>query len=306
MSSKTTLHRIGNRHTYVIIQDGKTYKDIGVRYRNFPDGDTHCTIDDADAVAGKVVLIVHDLYPNQNEQIIRLALLLDLLQELGATRIAAFVPYLPYARQDRRHIPNEAVSIDTLCKLLAGISCDCLYTVDCHFMRGTDETTRAGLAIKNCSAAALLVEQVRTLVGEKSFEVIGPDGGAEQLVKDFGTQSMHKQRGTYEEISEGITYRQISEIDSDHIELESDTVVLLDDIIGTGSTLLRAIHSLRPKGATSVYCAATHGLFLGDAYEHLEKSATDVVYTDTVPRDGSLPVVDDLLQRSVLPDYFSS
>lgn len=305
MSSKNVLHRTGDRRTYVIVQEDGAYKKVVVQYRNFPDGDTHCSIEDAEVVAQKPVLIVHDLYPNQNEQIIRLVLLIDLLKELGAAKVAVFVPYLPYARQDRRHIPNEAVSIDTICRLIAGMSCECLYTIDCHFMRGADETTRAGLRIKNSSAAALLIARAKALIGDRPFEVIGPDGGAAQLVKDFGTQNMHKQRGVYEEISEGVTYRQVSELKSDHIQLKFNTVVILDDIISTGSTLLKAIDSLQPKGVESVYCVATHGLFLGEAYELLSKKAVGVVYTDTIPRDDVLPVIDDLLQRRVLPDYFS-
>lgn len=305
MSSKNVLHRIGVRHTYVVVQNGEVNTKIAVQYRNFPDGDTHCAIDDADAVAGKPVLVVHDLYPNQNEQIVRLLLLIDLLKELGATKVAVFVPYLPYARQDRRHIPNEAISIDTVCKSLVSLSCECLYTVDCHFMRGRDETTRCGLRIKNDSASALLVAKAKTHIGEKQFEVIGPDGGAAHLVKEFGSQSMHKQRGMYEEIAEGVTYRQISELKSDHIQLKCDTVVILDDIISTGSTLLKAIDGLKPKGAESVYCVATHGLFLGEAYELLTEKAAGTIYTDTIPREGALAVVDDLLQRKVLPDYFN-
>src|SRR5690349_3133636 len=99
----------GKQHpkSTLIISLGQDKFEASVRFNNFADGDTHCLIEDTSRIRGGKILIKHYLYPNQNEQIVRLLLLINTLTDLGAQSVSVFTPYLPYARQDKAHEAGE-------------------------------------------------------------------------------------------------------------------------------------------------------------------------------------------------------
>lgn len=250
------------------------------------------------------MLIFHSLYPNQNEQIIRLMLLTDLLHDLGITEVSLFCPYLPYSRQDKRHVPGEALGMHTVCRMLANAGLMRLYVVDCHFMRGRHHGEYDKLPITNISAAKLLVSYChRTYLNNVPFQTIGPDEGAKQLIPDRSFQHMFKTRGSYERSA--VISRKVTSVATDRISLEYDTVIIVDDIISTGSTMLKAVDALKAKGVRYIYCVSTHGLFLGDSYSELAKVVDGIVVGDTIPHDSSHPIVDALIRGAVLPHWTS-
>lgn len=278
---------------------------VPVTFSAFPDGDTHCVIEDSKALQGKPVLIVHQLYPSQNEQIMRLLFLFDLLRDIGASSVSFFTPYLPYARQDKRHIDGESVSADTICRLLVSMGCAQFYTLDCHFMRGTQATKRNGLAINSFSLGPTLIDECRRQIGHNDFDVVGPDEGAAYLTVAHGAQNMRKERATYSALADGDSYRKISLLTSDHIQLAHRTVVVVDDMISTGSTLLRAIDNLREQGVDHVYCAATHGLFIGDSYAKIKARTDAIICSDSISHPFAVPLVENVLREHVIPAWLS-
>jgi ribose-phosphate pyrophosphokinase len=266
----------------------------------FPDGDLHCVIPKPKLIKGKSVLIVHRLYPDQNQRLVQLLLLVDLLKDLGAHSIEVFCPYLPYSRQDIRHLPGEAVGSSALCRVLALAGCKRLYTLDCHFMRGDEEGIYNGLAIKNIPVSNILVEEAKRLIGNESFHVVGPDQGASLLNTQVGDTYMFKERGGYIDIGT-ITKRSISTLTGDHLSLKHPIAVIVDDIVSTGATMLQAVNNLHNNGVKSIYCAVTHGLFVHDSLKKLEKATSRVITSDSVVRQNAVPLVDELARKVIIP-----
>ena len=246
----------------------------------FPDGDSHVRIPSIAECQGRDVIVFHRLYPKQNTSLVALLLILDSLKEIGAKHISVVVPYLPYSRQDKKKLNGEVASAFVICNLLARAGCDKLITFDCHFLNKEGEATFGELKIQNICMSKDLVEYARreAFAGE-GCEVISPDMGANYMVAEHGGKSYKKVREEYKD--DKINYRNVGTMDGD-FEVEGRNVLLLDDMISTGGTMIRALEKIKAAGAKKICCAATHGLFLYNAMDKIRKF-TDCAYSsDTI------------------------
>lgn len=287
MKSTVTIKTAGGTHT------------ADVLFSTFPDGDTHCLLEDTKHIRGNHVIVAHDLYPEQNNRIVQLLLLLDLLEDLGAQSVSLFVPYLPYARQDKRHVPGEAISARSLSKLLHRAGVQALYTFDCHFLKGAPHATYADLEIYNLTLGPALLEHFKKQVGHSNYHVVGPDAGSNYLVKEHGNQHMQKQRGDYA-TSGSVRERAVQKLEHSGLKLYHDVVAITDDIISTGGTMLRAVQNLQEL-EKEVYCLAVHGLFLNGSDEALAAQAKGLWVSDTLPHANAIPLVQKAWKNEVLP-----
>lgn len=251
-----------------------------VEIGKFPDGDSHVRILPIAECKGSDVVVFHRLYPKQNTSLVTLLFILDSLKEVGAKNITVVCPYLTYSRQDKKKLNGEVASAFVVCGMLAKAGCDKLVTFDCHFLNKEGGAEFNGLPIENISMGKDLVAYAKDngFAGE-GFEVISPDMGANYLVKDHGGKSYNKVRKEYD--GDKIHYRDIHEMDGD-FDLAGKNVLLLDDMISTGNTMIKALEKLKEGGAKKICCAATHGLFLYNCIDKIRKF-TDCVYsTDTI------------------------
>lgn len=285
-STRLYLHRAGRKY------------ESGVKFNNFQDGDSHCLIEDISMIEGSDVLVFHQLYPNQNEWIVRLLLLLNTLQSLGAKSIRVFTPYLPYARQDKAHLPGESISNAILCRLLSNSGCLELYTIDCHFMKGERTSVVEGLRIHNFLVQDVLLAELSKHAGE-NFEIIGPDAGSSYLSNG---KTMRKSReADYKQHPEGPVQREVATMEDGHLKIDTSrkgvAVVIADDMIATGSTIIKALDLLKKRNVQPLYVLTTHGFFLNNSYEKIAALANKVIYSDTIPRQDSTPVVDTVFEK---------
>jgi len=259
----------------------------------FPDGDCHVKINPIADCKGADVIVFHRLYSRQNTNLVGLLLILDSLKEIGAKHVSVVAPYLPYSRQDKKKLNGEVASAFVVCNLLARAGCDQLITFDCHFLNQEGPASFGELKIKNISMGKELVEYAKTaaFLGE-DCEVITPDMGANYLVKDHGGKSFKKVRKEYE--SEKIAYRDVGTMDGD-FEVKDKNVLLLDDMISTGATMIRALEKLTEGGAKKVCCAATHGLFLYNCVDKIKKFTPYVYSTDSIINDNAKVSIKDKL-----------
>jgi ribose-phosphate pyrophosphokinase len=251
----------------------------------FPDGDIHVRVPPILECKGQDVVIFHRLYPRQNTSLMGLFLILDSLKEIGAKHVTVVAPYLPYSRQDKKKLNGEVASAFVVCNMLARAGCDKLITFDCHFLNKEGPAEFGELKIENISMGKALVEYAKAtaFLGEPC-EVITPDMGANYLVKEHGGKSYSKVRKEYE--GDKIAYRDVGQMDGD-FDVKDKNVLLLDDMISTGATMICALEKLTEGRAKKICCAATHGLFLYNCVDKIKKFTPYVFSSDSIINDNA-------------------
>jgi len=253
-------------------------------YKIFPDGESYVRL--PGRLEGTVV-VVQSMYPQQDKRLVEALLLAEASYGAGASRVILVAPYMAYARQDKRFLEGEPISIKAVLKALGAAGYDALVTIDIH--KPESLAYFPGRAL-DATAVPQLAEAVRGSIGEgEDIVVIAPDRGAvrraERMASILRAQhdylEKHRDRYTGE-----VTYRPKS------IDVQGKTVVIVDDMVSTGGTMARAASMLLSLGARRVIAACTHGLFLGDALEKLRKAGIEEIYSaNTVPvPEGVKPV----------------
>jgi ribose-phosphate pyrophosphokinase len=260
----------------------------------FPDGDSHVRILELSAAKDCDVVIFHRLYPDQNSSLIELLLILDAVKFQGAKSITVVSPYLPYARQDKQTVDGEIASAHIVCNLLARAGCSKMVTFDCHFLNEQGEFMHGELGIHNISMRDELIAYGRKQFMGEAFEIIGPDDGAAYLVSAVGGKNLKKVRKDYED--KKIAYRHIDTMEGE-FDVKGKNVLLLDDMISTGSTMITALDKMLEGGAKQVACAATHGLFLYNCLDRLRKTSDIIFASDSiVSAQGQVSIKEKLEQ----------
>ena len=268
----------------------------GIELRSFPDKESHVLIRDLEACRGAEVQVLHRCYPRQDSSLLQLMLIGRALSRV-ASRVEAIVPYLPYARQDKIWKPGEVLSAEAVCQLVAASGFSSLATFDCHFLKKPGEATYGGLRIRNFSLSDNLVSYFKGKKPDALF--ISPDQGAAYLVDEIGGKSMVKRRGEYKNHRKQ-AQRPVESLDA-NFDVKDRDVVLLDDMIAGGGTMIRAIRAVLSLGARSVCCGCTHGLFLGDAYTKLQTAgAEEIVASNTIVSEASkIDILNPLKNRII-------
>lgn len=253
--------------------------------REFEDGEHKAR--PLEDVADCDVHVVHSLYgdPQQspNDKLCRLLFFLATLRDHGAARVTAVVPYLCYARKDRRTKPHDPITLRYVAQLFEAMHVDRIIVLDVHNPGGFENAFRCRAT--TLQSQSLFAAHIGDTLRDREVTVLSPDAGglkradlfrgalAETTGRVVGLGMMEKQR------SGGVLSG-----DTLFADVAGRDVVIVDDLIGTGSTLLRAARAARGAGARSVIAVAGHGLFVGDAATVLADPALDrIIVTDSVP-----------------------
>ena len=253
--------------------------------RGFEDGEHK--VRPLDDVAGNDVYVVQSTHggPDEsaNDKLMRLAFFIGALKDAGAARITAVVPYLAYARKDRRTKPNDPVTIRYVAQMLESVGADCVVTLEVHNPAAFENAFR-------CRAVALtttplFIDYAKAHLAGEDLAVISPDAGGmkrAELLREALEAAIGKPVG------KGLAekYRSAGIVSGDLFvgNVGGRTALIVDDLISTGGTLLRAAKSARAAGATRVLALVTHGLFMPGAEDVLNDPALDqVIVTDAVP-----------------------
>lgn len=247
-----------------------------VENKVFPDGEQYVRF--TAPLKGETVVIVQTTSPPQDSKLIQLYMMTSTAKELGARRIICVVPYLAYARQDKRFLDGEVVSLDIVLRLLESSGADDLIVVDAHSAESL-QRIRSRVEIWNLSAIPILARHLR----EQGY------GGAYSLGPDRG--ALHLAESAANELSGGFGFfekqrdRKTGEIEMQvrDLNVRGRDAVVFDDIISSGGTMALAVSWLKRLGARRVAAACTHALFIGDAEKRiLGAGAGLIVAADTV------------------------
>lgn len=246
-------------------------------------------------VVGGAELTVHD-------ELCRLLFLLGTLRDDGARSLTVVAPYLGYSRQDRKVAPHDPVASRYVAELLRAMGTHAVVTVDVHDAAAFDNAHPRPL---NLLPAPALADALQPVVSGADVVVVAPDAGAmhraEQLRRALVERLGTEVRGAV------VEKHRVNHVVADGVvvgDVDGAAVVIVDDMVASGTTLVRAAAACRSAGAASVAAAITHGLFTRGAPEAMADPALDrILVTDTIwpPRLTAGPAAAKLETVSVAP-----
>jgi ribose-phosphate pyrophosphokinase len=267
------------------------YEKVPVGSKVFPDGESYVRIEGS--VKNEDVAIVQTTCKPQDSNLIQLAFMANAAKRNEAKKVTAVIPYLAYARQDKMFLEGENVSIETVATMLKAAGVDELVTVNIH---AEDTLSRFPFPAKTVSAIPTLADHF-IKKGFKEAFALAPDKGAlyiaEQAKAVLGGEcgNLQKQRDRHT----GQTTQSAK-----HLDVEGRVVIIFDDIISTGGTIVGATKILKEQGAAKVFAACVHGLLIGDAERRiLDAGVEEIVSTDSVPSKNSKVSLAPLLSAAL-------
>lgn len=275
-------------------------KELGIKYvesyiHHFPDGELHVKVPGNEI--DKLGIIVQSLAYKPNEYLMELLLLADDLRREGAKKVIAVIPYLAYARQDEEFTKGEAVAFLSVAKLLETY-CDEIITIDTHLHRFHKISEVFSKAV-NVSAMSELGHYIKKKYKNlRNPVVIGPDEESKQWAKQIAGL-IGCEYDIFEKVRLSATRVKIQPKEKD---LHGRDVVIVDDIISTGGTIIEAIKIAKREGAKRIIIICSHGLLLNDALKKIKKAGAEVVIsTNTVPnvtsKVSAVPPVVEILKK---------
>lgn len=264
---------------------------IDISHRTFPDGESYIRL--LGDVQDEHAVIVQTTCAPQDTRLIQLGFIASAAKRNGAEKVTAVVPYLAYARQDKTFLQGENISIETISAMLKIAGIDALITINIH----SEGALRLfPFPTKNLSAIPLLAEYFVEKGFKKAF-ALAPDRGAmyiaEQAQKILGGEVGHleKKRDRYT----GKTIQSISNLD-----VKGKVVIIFDDIISTGGTIVGAAKILQELGAAKIFASCVHPLLIGDAEKRiLDAGVEEIVGTDSVPSKTNCVTLAPILAREL-------
>lgn len=238
-------------------------------------------------VRGRNVFVVHSLYgdPRQsgNDKLCRLLFFIGALKDSSARRVTAVVPYLAYARKDRKSKPRDPVTTRYVAALFEAVGTDAVVTMDVHNLAAFQNAFRCNS--ENLEANPLFITHFAARLAGRDPVVVAPDAGGIKRADQF-RRMLAQALGVPVGAAFAEKYRSGGVVSGNLLvgEVQDRDAIIIDDLVSTGTTLARTAHACRKHGAAHVLAAVTHGLFTGDAAHVLQEPALDgIVVTDTVP-----------------------
>lgn len=275
---RTLLLYAGSSHPELAAEVGKHLGvNLGeVDVHRFANGEIYVRFLDSVRGADAVVLQTHA--EPVNEHIVETLIMIDALKRASARRITAVLPFFPYSRQDKKHLAREPISAKLMADLLHTAGADRVMSVDLHAgqIQGFFD-----FPFDHLTAHPLLMDFLMEEIGD-DLVMTAPDAGrvgvADRFARKLGKQLavVHKRRDP--EVH--------NEVEVLHVvgDVDGKRCVLVDDMIDSGGTIVKAAQALMAQGATAVYAACTHAVLSGSAVERLEASPLGkVVVTNTLP-----------------------
>lgn len=238
-------------------------------------------------VRGRDVFVVHSLYgdarESANDKLCRLLFFIGALKDAAAARVTALVPYLCYARKDRKSKPRDPVTTRYVAALFEAVGTNRVVTLDVHNLAAYQNAFRCGT--DHLEARRLFVDFLAPRVRDAAVTVVSPDVGGVKRA-DALRETLARALGREVPLAVMEKTRSAGVVSGAALvgDVAGRVALLVDDLISTGTTLARAASACRARGAVRVIAAATHGLFTGDANTRLAEPALDeLLVTDSVP-----------------------
>jgi ribose-phosphate pyrophosphokinase len=275
----------GSRHFGQLVADRLAVPLAPHEERAFEDGEHKAR--PLQSVRGHNTFVIHSLHGDDrqstNDKLCRLLFFCAALRDAGASSVSAVVPYLCYARKDRRTKAFDPITTRYVAALFEAVCIDRVIAVEVHNVAAFDNAFRCPTVHIEC--APLFAAQFAPICRGRSVVAVSPDAGGMKRQDRFRQEL---QTLTGQEVGSALMEKTRSGgvVAGDLLagDVRDSVTIIVDDLISTDGTLLRAAKACRAAGATKVFAAAAHGLFVGGASELVDASAIDqIVVGNAVP-----------------------
>lgn len=258
--------------------------------KRFSDGETWVEVHEN--VRGRDVFVIQPTCQPANENLMELLIMIDCMNRASADRITAVIPYYGYARQDRKVSPRTPISSKLVADLVVAAGADRVLTMDLHAGQIQGFFSKP---VDHLYAKPVLIEYLKNELKDNLIVVTPDAGGAERA------RSYAKLLGCPMAL---IDKRRDKPNSSDVMHVIGDVkgyrAVIIDDIIDTAGTIVKAASALIEHGATEVYACCTHPVFSGPAISRLKESQVkEVVVTNTIPLTDAAKEMGKIKELSV-------
>ncbi|MCQ9205522.1 MAG: ribose-phosphate pyrophosphokinase [Omnitrophica bacterium] len=240
----------------------------------FSDGEVRVKIEEN--VRGKDVFLIQPTCPPVNENLIELLIMLDALRRASAYRITAVIPYFGYARQDRKDQPRVPITAKLVANILDSAGANRVLTLDLHAgqIQGFFD-----IPLDHLYAINVMVDYFANLK-INNLAIVSPDVGGIKMARAYAKRF---------KANLAIVDKRRNSPDSTDVmhilgEVEGKNVIMIDDMVATGSSLIEAAKAVKKAGAQKIFAAITHGVLAAKAVEKINNSDIDsLVITDSIP-----------------------
>ena len=263
---------------------------IEAQTKIFPDGESKITF--SSIPKKSIILVVQSTYPPVDTNLLQTLAIISQARK-ASSKIYAIMPYMGYARQDRQFLSGEVVTMSIVAKMLQAAGAKKVIVVDIHSKTALNHFK---IPTVNVSAIPELAKYFKKLKIKKPL-VVSPDTGGSSRAKkfasllntDFITLKKSRNRNTGK-----------VQIQSSKVDVRGRDLVVIDDIISTGGSIIKATQFLKKQKCKRVFVACTHGLFVGDAERKIKKAGVSkIISTNTIPRSTSKVDMAGVIAKSI-------
>ena len=282
---------------------GSASKDLGKRIARrlkapyveaktkvFPDGESKITF--RRIPKKSIILVVQSTYPPVDTNLLQALTIISQARKVSS-KIYVIIPYMGYARQDKQFLSGEAVTMSVVAKMLQSAGAKKVIVVDIHSKTALNHFK---IPTESVSAIPELAKYFKKLKLKNPL-VVSPDMGGSSRAKkfasllntDFVTLKKSRNRKTGK-----------VRIQSSKADVHGRDLIVVDDIISTGGSVVRATQFLKRQKCKRVFVACTHGLLVGDAERKIKKAGvSQIISTNTIPRNTSKVDVSGVIAESI-------
>ena len=254
----------------------------------FPDGESKITLQKIPKKS--VILVVQSTYPPVDTNMLQSLSIISQVRKISS-RTYAIIPYMGYARQDKQFLSGEVITMSVVAKMLQSAGAKKVIVVDIH---SNTALNHFNIPTENISAIPELAKYFKKL-NLKNPLVVSPDAGgssrskkfASLLKSDFIVLKKHRDRKT----------GRVS-IQTTKADVQGKDLIIVDDMISTGGSVIKAAQFLKKQKCKRVFVACTHGLLVGDAEKKIRKAGVSrIISTNTIPGNTSKVDVSGILAK---------
>jgi len=282
---------------------GSASKDLGKRIarrlkapyveaktRVFPDGESKITF--GRIPKNSIVLVVQSTYPPVDTNLLQALSIISQVRKVSS-KIYAIIPYMGYARQDRQFLSGEVVTMSIIARMIQAAGAKKVVAVDIHSKTALNHFK---IPKENVSAIPELAKYFKKMKLKNAL-VVSPDMGGSLRAKKFASllnidfialkKSRNKNTGKIL-------------IQSSKVNVRGKDLILVDDIISTGGSIIKAAQFLKRQKCKRLFVACTHGLFVEDAEKKIKKAGvSQIISTNTIPRSTSKVDISGVIVESI-------